>query len=1236
MVARLWERFAGRHARPPRRPLLERLEARTVLSGGPLAAPINFAPALNYAEGAAPRAVVAGDFNGDGKPDLAAANEADATVTVRLGNGDGTFGAPFAFGTAAGPAALVTGDFNGDGRLDLAVANSAADSVSLLLGNGDGTFQPRADVAFGAGPVALVAADFDADGKLDLAVANKVANSVSLLLGNGDGTFGAPALFPDASLPTALVAGDLNGTGRIDLAVTDAEANSVVVIPNARLLNPLDQGGSSIYRVGTDPEDVTAADLNGDGRLDLIVANKGSNDVSVLLGGATPPFSAETRVAAGAGPVHVLAADLNRDGLADLAVVLEGGNSVQTLRGCGDGTFLAGLTPGVGALPGGAALSDFDGDGAPDLAVANATSGDASVLLNRSGVVAGFNVFTLPYAPAGGEFTVTVTAVDSSNQTVPTYSGAVHFSGGDPPASFPADYVFSTADAGTRSFSVTLRTSAAQTIRVDDVANPGVSGTETVFVSPGAAASLDLFGLNGAVAGSALNFTATAFDAFGNVATGYAGTVRFSTDDPQAVLPADYAFTAADAGAHTFVVILKTSGPHSLALDDLADPTLSVTLDGLFATPAAAVSFRVDAPPRVVSGDAFDVTVTALDPYGNVDTNYPGTVHFTTTDPAAVLSADYVFTKADAGTHTFAGAALTTPGTQTITAGAGAGRGRVTGGAGLVVLSEPPVDVGLFLSLDSEVLVEGDIADLTGTFTPLDATASYTVTIDWDDGTAPSTVVVAPGANSFRATHVYANNPSGHPQGAYLLRAAVTDGDRGTGSDALSLTVVNAAPVLAPVADQDLAAGTPLDLHGSFADPGADTWTVSVDYGDGTGEDILLTGEQAFPLRHVYRNEGSYDVTLVVTDGDGGSDSEFFTVEVFLPGLTGVRTGTASPGQSTTVVGQDVSGLLERSPHATGGAPLLSLVDYGANPLPVAPDGTGRVVLDASDVRLTHAHPEDRLTLTFAFPAGGDARLDYYDPVTRRLVSAVGSALVPESLTVDPVKRTITIVIDRTSSPAVTGLHGTVFTVSVTQPETKSATVTPSVASAAPSAFSATASFVSTSTRSLTLAPSEDRSLATVRANLSTEGQAAPSAPAGLAVFVPVERPPASGGEETGGSLADAWPLDDDAFSRWRPEWAAPAPRGADAERRWPLGPVEMPPKSPKKSDSDSAKPRESEEGMRESEEEEMPWQSLAVLFVAALHSRRSLDTSEVHDARRRCSGGALRDPRLCDVTPSG
>ena len=183
-----------------------------------------FQPQVTYAVGAEPWSIAAGDFTGNGRTDLAVANVGDNTVSVLLGNGDGTFQPQVTYAVGANPFGIMAGDFTGNGRTDLAVANVGDNTVSVLLGNGDGTFQPQVTYAVGNGPFAIVGGDFNGDGHLDLAVANESDNTVSVLVGNGDGTFSAPGQFVTTPRATPLVA-DVNGDGTDDVLVVDGSGD---------------------------------------------------------------------------------------------------------------------------------------------------------------------------------------------------------------------------------------------------------------------------------------------------------------------------------------------------------------------------------------------------------------------------------------------------------------------------------------------------------------------------------------------------------------------------------------------------------------------------------------------------------------------------------------------------------------------------------------------------------------------------------------------------------------------------------------------------------------------------------------------------------------------------------------------------------------------------------------------------------------------------------------------------
>jgi hypothetical protein len=359
---------------------------------------------LSLPDGSFPLSVAVGDFNGDGKPDLAVATYYSAAVSVLLGKGDGSFGAAPSYAAGSNPNSVAVGDFNGDGKLDLAVANAGSNNVSVLLGQGDGTFLPAQSVPAGASPGSVAVGDFNGDGIPDLAVANIGSNNVSLLLGKGDGTFLPAVNYPAGDNPRSVAVGDFNGDGIPDLAVANFGSGTVSVL--------LGQGDGTFlpaqsYPAGVHPSAVAVGDFNGDGNQDLAVANQGTypsyNDssVAILLGKGDGTFLPAQSYAAGVTPQSVAVGDFNGDGKPDLAVANEYSN-VSVLLGKGDGTFLPAVNYPAGTQLGRVAVGDFNGDGKQDLAVANG-SGVRVLLGNGDG---SFQTTNASYVAGGGSVAV--------------------------------------------------------------------------------------------------------------------------------------------------------------------------------------------------------------------------------------------------------------------------------------------------------------------------------------------------------------------------------------------------------------------------------------------------------------------------------------------------------------------------------------------------------------------------------------------------------------------------------------------------------------------------------------------------------------------------------------------------------------------------------------------------------------------------------------------------------------
>jgi hypothetical protein len=432
----------------------------------------------NVQLGAQPQGVVSADFNGDGKPDLVVANSAGHSVAILLNNGDGTFQPAVAFSTPAqnGPRSIVAADFNGDGKMDIATAGTGCcgGQVAVFLGNGDGTFQQgvlywplgidagtiravdvngdgKPDLVMGSdsstgliygqlyvllgngdgsfqSPIVttltilganpdVVVGDFNHDSKPDVAM--EVSGELVVLLGNGDGTFGAPTTYLGSDDITSLAVGDMNHDGNLDV-IAGTSANLDVFLGNADgtfqpavvsvssqsgagvgavavgdlngdgkldvILAPINVGSVGVlfgngtahlgpevvYAVGSGPSvpgAIWAADLNGDGYIDVVCTNDSDATLSILFGSqtgrlpspiVTPVFSA--------GPM--VAGDFNKDGNLDVAAVRQGGNWFMLFLGNGKGRLLP-PTDVAAVAPMSIAAADFNGDGNLDVATGN-------------------------------------------------------------------------------------------------------------------------------------------------------------------------------------------------------------------------------------------------------------------------------------------------------------------------------------------------------------------------------------------------------------------------------------------------------------------------------------------------------------------------------------------------------------------------------------------------------------------------------------------------------------------------------------------------------------------------------------------------------------------------------------------------------------------------------------------------------------------------------------------------
>ncbi len=376
-----------------------------------------FQSVTSLTAGASPRAVLTGDFNGDGKTDVVAVNNpgggATGTIVTLLGNGDGTFQTAIVSASTDGLVAVAQGDFNKDGKPDVVVLDQKLQTAVLMLGNGAGGFTSSGTnntCSVGANPTGIVAADLNNDGKLDIAIVNQgttgVAGVVTVCLGNGDGTFGAASSYQAADF-------------------------GVVTTPN--------------------PVAIAAGDLNNDGKIDLVVALN-SNAYSTLRGNGNGTFQLpSTQILFNlTNPTAIAIADMNKDGKADIVVTT---SDVSVLLGNGDFTFGAPATYSVSGWLYGIAVADLNGDGQPDVITTNTFENEICVLLNKGsgqlGPVVRYAVETAPYSIAVGDFNSDQSAdVVVANNGIAGAGGTVTVAYGNGDGSLRAAYSYATNPPG--------------------------------------------------------------------------------------------------------------------------------------------------------------------------------------------------------------------------------------------------------------------------------------------------------------------------------------------------------------------------------------------------------------------------------------------------------------------------------------------------------------------------------------------------------------------------------------------------------------------------------------------------------------------------------------------------------------------------------------------------------------------------------------------------------------------
>jgi hypothetical protein len=882
-----------------------------------------------------PGKTVVADLSGDGKPDIITPTRFD-TLSVRLGTGDGTFGAEAILSTGGWPVDVAVADVNRDGKPDVLSVNLFGGDVTVFLGTGTGTFTSAPSIQVGSGPADLSLADLNADGRLDMVVVNSDIDSISLYYGNGTGGFtpaGAPTL-DTTQTPSRMASADINGDGKLDFVVSVAGAGFV-----AGTVRPYLGDGSGGFTAGTpvtvgiSPRGLDIADLNGDGKLDIAVPNFNGSTVTVLLGDGAGGFSATgaSPIAVGTRPNTVKIADINGDGKPDLTVANGDSNNFTVLLNDGSAGFTAAagspfaLDSSVNDL----AVADINRDGKPDVVTVNGdTSPSVSIRLgNGSG---GFTT------PAGSPLTPGVTPLgvrvaDVNLDGKPdiltadfnggvsvflgvgdgTFTAAGSIDVGGPRSMDVADFdgdgkpdMFVTIGGGTltRVFrgdgtgafdagpgsSNTVGLAPQSAVVGDfngdglpDVITSNVAGNNlSVLLNRRASATrLTVSAPSNANAGIAFPITMSALFV-GPPDSLYSGTVKLISTDPAANLTGgvpfsiggNVPFSILNDGTRTVNITLNTVGSQTITAIDTVDGTIigSATIE-VIPNRAPTTIISVPTTPTVAENEPTGTSVTT---FSTIDPDFSNT--FTYTLVSGTGDTDNALFTID-GNRLTSAAVFNFESKQTYSV-----RVRSTDQGGLFVeqnytvnitnLNETPTN----LTLTGSAIAENQATGTTvGTFSTTDPDTGNTFTYSLASGTgstdnASFSIV----GNQLRA----ASSFDFESKSSYSVRVRTTDQGGLSFQKSFTITVTDAndAPTdigIRPAVSIFGQPPNPADLQLSSADinPG-NTFTYSLVSGSGSTDNSLFTisGDHLFRVPGVlFDPQTQYSIRIRSTDQGG-------------------------------------------------------------------------------------------------------------------------------------------------------------------------------------------------------------------------------------------------------------------------------------------------------------------------------------------------------------------------------
>ena len=940
----------------------------------------SFSSQVPYSVGSGPAEDRVADLSGNGIEDIIVENSSSNTVSVLMGNGDGTFKPAVNYATGTDPWSMDIGDLTGNGKLDIVTCNNAANTVSVLMGNGDGTFQPAVNYSTGTGsaPECVRLGDVNGDGKLDIVTANSGPNNISVLVNNGNGTFGAPTTFSTATHPTSIALGDVNGDGKLDIITANYSSNNVSVLMGNG--NGTFQSAVN-YACGTQPETVVVADLNGDGKPDIATVNY-VGTASVLLNQGNGTFATHVDYTTGAGPYDIGVADLNHDGIPDLVTTNHVANTVSILYGNGNGTFQSKVDLATGTGPFWVALGEFTSSGYGDLAVTNETNGTVSVLLGSGYFRPASSPLTASFAgKADGVWYFHVRTVDNQGQggtNATTF--AVHIDTTPPVSSESGADAAWHKNPATVTFTSVDATSGVAFTQYSVDGGAWTTGSAVTIPAP----------TNGSNDGThTVQYRST--DNAGNVETAKSCTVKIDATPPTTTE------SGADSAWHNTPITV------SLAASDASSGVAGTqySVDGGAWT--SGTSVLIPAPSNGSNDGSHTVQYRSTDNAGNVETTKSCTVKIDTTPPVTTAS----------GLAASAGSAWTDVSPQSVSLSAS----DVQSG---VATTYYTVDSGAQQTYSGPFTVAGSgthtitywSTDVAGNAEPshtgyvnIDTTAPVTTasglaatgTSNWHNGLASFTLAASDSQSGVATTNYTID---GGPTKLYTGGPVLVSGDASHIVTYWSTDVAgNAEPSHTGYVNIDTMA--PVTTASGLASSAGSAWTdvspqsVSLSASDvqsgvaATYYTVDSGAQQTYSGPFTVAGSGTHTITYWSTDVAGNSEPShtgYVNIDTTPPVTTASGLAASAGSAWTDVSPQSVS--LSASDVQSGVAATYYTVDSGAQqtysgPFTVAGSGTHTITYWSTDVA---GNSEPSHT--------GYVNIDTTPPVTTAsgLASSAGSA----------------------------------------------------------------------------------------------------------------------------------------------------------------------------------------------------------------------------------------------------